>query len=46
MSKILKIFFGVVLISWLCDAFGVQPTYGVAAIIFLALTASKKKEED
>lgn len=46
MSRIMKIFFGVMIISWLCDAFGVQPTYGVAAIIFLALTASKKKEED
>lgn len=45
MSKILKIFFAIVLISWLCDAFNAQPIYAVAGIVFFALTANGKKED-
>lgn len=46
MSKILKIFFAIVVISWLCDAFGIQPTYAVVGIVLFALTTKGKKEED
>lgn len=45
MSKILKIFFAIVIISWLCDAFGIQPIYAVAGIVFFALTTKGKKED-